>query len=222
MTKVTAKIGEPRAVHVHDIDLQIPIPVRIEGDLAAVRRPGRTRILGPILGQVKQSFSLPAHDVDVRETIAVRSEGQPLAIRRPSGSKIHGRIIREPPTRPGGRISHVDFPIAVLIRFEGDQGPAGWRNAASSGSIRLTQRERSGDDTHQGQNHDEPNCSGPQLYSVSRTGRGGSAALICHILRHPRSARGRRQGLHELACAGVAPAGRFLQSSQNHSLHRRG
>src|SRR2546430_760078 len=78
-------IREPRGVttsiRVHHIDLEVAVPVTMEDDLLAVRRPPRPPVVPGMIRQVPCAATGAPDDVDVVVSGAVRREYDLLAIR---------------------------------------------------------------------------------------------------------------------------------------------
>ena len=78
------------AIGVHDVDLVMVITGRDEGDLAAVGRPGRIKLVAGGMGQADYLAPIGIHDIHLVEAITMRVKDQVFAIGRPGCDKSGG------------------------------------------------------------------------------------------------------------------------------------
>ncbi len=89
---VVRQADHPAPQEVHDVELPVPSPLRHEGQVAAIGRPGRVPIAGRVARQVGRlaatAFLKGIGDlqgIDLPVAIPIRLEGDPLAIEGAAG-----------------------------------------------------------------------------------------------------------------------------------------
>ena len=110
---------------------KVGIPVGCEGDLGAVRRPYRPRVLlGREVGKARKASAVRSDTVDVGPPLLAAEEGDPFAGWIPGGVGILPLAVREVHALPADGIHHVDVHVAGFVGRERDTAAVGrpsWR-----------------------------------------------------------------------------------------------
>ena len=101
------------AIGVHDINLEIPIPLGLEDDLLAIRRPGWVLIESGIIRELAEIAAISVHHKNIRVARAGRQpiESNLLAIRRPGREQFPiGLVARACGLRPSAFMMKISTP----------------------------------------------------------------------------------------------------------------
>src|SRR5207247_10412468 len=116
---------EAAAVHVHDVDLGVPVTVASESKARPVGAPGWLIVLRRVGGHPRDARAVRVHYVDLEVDraglrVAVRREGDAGSVRGPRGPAVERQVIGEA-LNPGPVGAHyVDVELCEPVAREGD------------------------------------------------------------------------------------------------------
>ncbi len=118
--RIERELGLAGAVSVHDEDLEVPVPIRREGDALAVRAEARLHIHGIVERQPPLARAVHVHNIDLRVAVPRGVKRDPSAVGTEARDLVDDGIERELGLAGPVLVHDENLRVAISARREGD------------------------------------------------------------------------------------------------------